>query len=158
MIDHDRLFKELLSTFFFEFLELFVPQLAAEVDAASLSFLDKELFTDVSSGERHEVDLLVQARFRNRDSLFLVHVENQAQTQADFARRMFRYLPGFMKSICCPFTPSRCSRMRLRGLSPTSIGFRSGAGRCCALTFNAFNCAGCIGGTIYGNPIRWWLR
>ncbi len=27
MIDHDRLFKELLSTFFVEFLELFFPDL-----------------------------------------------------------------------------------------------------------------------------------
>ena len=28
MIDHDRLFKELLSTFFVEFLELFFPDLS----------------------------------------------------------------------------------------------------------------------------------
>src|SRR5262245_24576370 len=104
MIDHDRLFKELLSTFFVEFLELFVPQLAA-LDPASLSFLDKELFTDVSSGERHEVDLLARARLRNRDSFFLVHVENQAQPQADFARRMFRYFSRLHDKHLLPVYP-----------------------------------------------------
>ncbi|HXJ60438.1 MAG TPA: hypothetical protein VNU68_27650, partial [Verrucomicrobiae bacterium] len=55
------------------FLELFVPELAAELDPATISFLDKELFTDVSSGERHEVDLLARARFRGQDSFFLIH-------------------------------------------------------------------------------------
>jgi hypothetical protein len=31
MIDHDRLFKELLSTFFIEFLELFIPEVASTI-------------------------------------------------------------------------------------------------------------------------------
>lgn len=35
MIDHDQLFKELLSTFFVEFLELFLPQLAQSINAES---------------------------------------------------------------------------------------------------------------------------
>jgi hypothetical protein len=29
MIDHDRLFKELLTTFFWEFIELFLPEITA---------------------------------------------------------------------------------------------------------------------------------
>ena len=91
MVDHDRLFKELLTTFFVEFLELFLPELAAELDRESVVFLDKEVFTDVTSGQRHQVDLLARARLRGQDSCFLVHVENQAQVQPDFAKRMFRY-------------------------------------------------------------------
>jgi len=31
MIDHDRLFKELLTTFFIEFIELFFPTMASYV-------------------------------------------------------------------------------------------------------------------------------
>jgi hypothetical protein len=31
MIDHDRLFKELISTFFVEFLDLFLPQIAKDI-------------------------------------------------------------------------------------------------------------------------------
>ena len=43
MTDHDRLFKELLTTFFADFLELFAPDLAHAVVPESLEFLDKEL-------------------------------------------------------------------------------------------------------------------
>ena len=54
MIDHDRLFKELLSTFFVEFLELFFPDVSEYLERDSLVPMDKELFTDVTSGERYE--------------------------------------------------------------------------------------------------------
>jgi hypothetical protein len=42
MIDHDRLFKELISTFFVEFLELFLPQVARLIDRHSVVFLPQE--------------------------------------------------------------------------------------------------------------------
>lgn len=90
-MDHDRLSKELLTTFFVEFLELFFPDLVQELDRDSIEFLDKEIFTDVTEGERREVDLVVKARFRGEDSFFLIHVENQAQPQTEFGRRMFSY-------------------------------------------------------------------
>jgi hypothetical protein len=57
-IDHDRLFKELLSTFFWEFLELFLPDVIEYMERDSISFLPEEVFTDVTSGERRKVDLL----------------------------------------------------------------------------------------------------
>jgi hypothetical protein len=100
MIDHDRLFKELLSTFFREFLELFAPELAAAVDPKSLEFLDKETFTAEPVGELHVVDLLARVQLRPEalaegpaltSANVLVHVEAQAQHQSDFAERMFRY-------------------------------------------------------------------
>jgi len=91
MVDHDRLFKELLQTFFLEFMDLFFPEVGDDLDRQSLVFLDKEVFTDVTSGEKHEVDLVVRARLRGEDSFFLIHVENQASSKAGFDRRMFRY-------------------------------------------------------------------
>ena len=90
-IDHDRLFKELLTTFFFEFLELFVPSVASYLDRESLVFLDKEVLTDVTSGDRHEVDILARGRFQNTQRFFLLHVEDQASAQSDFTKRMFVY-------------------------------------------------------------------
>ena len=90
MIDHDRLFKELLSTFFVEFIELFLPELAAYLDRHSLVFLDKEIFTDVTSGQRHEADLIARAKFRGQDSFFLVHVEGylpSIESERNFAVR-----------------------------------------------------------------------
>src|SRR5262245_25514132 len=90
-IDHDRLFKELLTTFFREFLLLFAPDLHAQLDESAVEFLDKEVFTDVASGDRHVVDLLARVRLRGQASVVLVLVENQDKPQADFARRIFHY-------------------------------------------------------------------
>ncbi len=96
MIDHDCLFKELLTTFFVEFLELFYPSVLEYLDTDSLEFLDKELFTDVSQGETHLVDIIAKARFRGSATCFLIHVENQAKVQSFFARRMFGYCSRLM--------------------------------------------------------------
>jgi hypothetical protein len=84
---------------------LFAPELATELDPSTIVFLDKEVFTDVSSGQRHEVDVLARASFRGGDSFCLVHVENQAQSQADFARRMFRYFARLDEKHGLPIYP-----------------------------------------------------
>jgi uncharacterized iron-regulated membrane protein len=91
MIDHDRLFKELLSTFFVEFLELFLPQVVNQIDRDSIGFLPQEYFADLTTGETKIIDLLAQVQLASQETGFLVHVENQAATQADFSRRMFFY-------------------------------------------------------------------
>jgi hypothetical protein len=90
MIDHDRLFKELLTTFFVEFLELFLPEVAAYIERESLEFLDKELFTDVTAGERYETDLIVKAKFREQES-FSSNIAIRSSTNADNFR-ICRYL------------------------------------------------------------------
>ena len=105
MIDHDRLFKELLSTFFIEFIELFLPDVMAYLEPDSVTFLDKEVFTDVTAGERYETDLLVQAQFQGKPSCFLIHVENQAAAQANFGKRMFRYFARLYEKYDLPIYP-----------------------------------------------------
>jgi hypothetical protein len=105
-MDHDRLFKELLTTFFAEFVELFLPDAAAYMERGRLEFLDKEVFTDVASSERHEVDLVVKTRFRGgTDVFFLIHVENQAAAQDGFPRRMFRYFARLHEKHALPVLP-----------------------------------------------------
>jgi predicted transposase/invertase (TIGR01784 family) len=91
MIDHDQLFKELLSTFFIEFLELFFPQIAAAIDPDSVSFLPQEYFADLTAGETKIVDLLAQVKLAGQDVGFLVHLEAQATSRTEFSRRMFFY-------------------------------------------------------------------
>jgi predicted transposase/invertase (TIGR01784 family) len=104
-MDHDRLFKLLLTTFFVEFLELFFPELIRYLDPDSVEFLDKEVFTDMTEGERREVDLVVKARFRGVAAFFLIHVEHQAQPQAEFARRMFCYFARLHEKYALPVYP-----------------------------------------------------
>ena len=105
MIDHDRLFKELLTTFFVDFIELFLPDVAAYLERDSVQFLDKEVFTDVTAGERYEADLLVQAKFQEQDSFFLIHLEHQAQNQVQFGKRMFRYFARLSEKYDLPVYP-----------------------------------------------------
>jgi predicted transposase YdaD len=105
MIDHDRLFKELLTEFFTEFLELFFPDIVAYLEPNSISFEPKEIYTDVTAGEKYEADLLVKARFREQESYFLIHLEHQAQPQADFGRRMFRYFARLYEKFAIPVYP-----------------------------------------------------
>jgi len=105
MIDHDRLFKELLTTFFWEFIEFFLPEVAVYLERGSISFIDKEIFTDVTAGERYETDLLVKARFQGKESFFLVHLEHQAQHQESFPQRMFRYFSRLYEKYNLPVYP-----------------------------------------------------
>ncbi len=104
-IDHDRLFKELISTFFVEFIELFFPQLIDYLDRDSITFLDKEVFTDVTEGERYESDLVAQVKFRGKESFFLIHVEAQQSSRKWFNRRMFTYFARFHEKFVLPIYP-----------------------------------------------------
>jgi hypothetical protein len=105
MIDHDRLFKELLSTFFLEFLELFFPSVLQYLERNSLVPIDKELFTDVTSGEKYEADLVIKAQVRGESSHFLVHIEHQSSSQTNFNRRMFRYFGRLHETHALPIYP-----------------------------------------------------
>ena len=58
---------------------------SAYLDKTSVEFVDKEVFTDITAGVRHEADLVVKARFKGTDSCFLIHVETQAHPQSELA-------------------------------------------------------------------------
>ena len=105
MIDHDKLFKELLTTFFYEFLELFLPEVAAYVDRDSIEFLDKEVFTDIAASEKHEADIVAKVKFRDQDAFFLLHCENQSEARGGFNKRMFRYFARFEEKYDLPVYP-----------------------------------------------------
>jgi predicted transposase YdaD len=105
-MNHDRLFKELLTVFFVEFLWLFFPRLAAELDPdAAVVPLDKEVFTDVTQCETHEVDLVMRAKLRGEDAFFLIHVESQSTPQSGFPRRMFHYFARLTEKYDLPVYP-----------------------------------------------------
>ncbi|MEM9544107.1 MAG: DUF4351 domain-containing protein [Cyanobacteria bacterium P01_E01_bin.42] len=103
--DHDSLFKQLLTVFFVEFVELFFPKLRKYLDPNSITFLDKEVFTDVIEGERYETDIIVQARFAEGDAYFLIHIENQSYVETAFDRRMFGYFARLYEKFHLPVYP-----------------------------------------------------
>lgn len=93
-IPHDRLFKELLGNFLFEFLELFLPELAERIEPGSLVLMgEKELLLPGETTRR--ADLVARARIRGeaKEAFFLIHLEHEAQNKEPygFPRRMLRY-------------------------------------------------------------------
>ena len=104
-IDHDRLFKELITTFFWEFIELFFPQIIGYVEKKSLIFFPQEIFTDVTLGERRKLDVVAQVKFRGQKSFFLIHIEAQSYTESVFERRMFHYFARLDEKHGLPVYP-----------------------------------------------------
>ena len=101
-MDHDGLFKKLLTTFFYEFLELFFDDLAALVDRSQQpEFLDKETYKE-STRTR---DLVVRLRLLEGEAFFIVHVEHEAQSTGDFPARFFRYFTTLWDRYHLPIYP-----------------------------------------------------
>ena len=104
-IDHDRLFKELISTFFIEFIELFFPQVLEYIDTESIIFLDKEIFTDVTAGDKYETDLIAKVKFLGQPSYFVIHIEAESGARPKFNQRMFRYFARLDEKLDLPIYP-----------------------------------------------------
>ena len=104
-IDHDELFKALLTLFFAEFTAAFLPDVAPYLDAASIEFVDKELLRGMAGRRKRHADLVVKARFRGQMTYFLLHIENQSKAEPDFAKRRFRYFARLLEKFDLPVYP-----------------------------------------------------
>ncbi len=144
-IDHDQLFKQLLTTFFLEFLELFVPEFFAAIDPSSLEILPLEYFTDIDAGERKAMDVIVRINLLGRPNApassrvsVVVNCEHQSTSRANFHRRMFFYFaqlhrkylqpvyPIALFSFDEPFRPERDSyQVRVPGFEVMDFNFLS---------------------------------
>ena len=122
-INHDQLFKELLTTFFVEFIDLFFPSILEYLDTDSIQFVDKEVFTDIVRGEKNILDLVALAQFQSQDYSFLVHLENQASNAPEFNRRMFRYFCSLF--LVLVRVPLRLSSARGRTANTTALSIPS---------------------------------
>ncbi len=105
MIDHDSLFKKLIQNFFLEFIELFFPDVSDVLDKDSITFLPQEILTNVRKGEKKLIDVLVQAKYKNETTLFIIHIEHQSYIQKDFSERMFLYFADLFKIYGIPIIP-----------------------------------------------------
>ena len=104
-IDHDQRFKTLLETFFFEFLELFFPTLAASIEPDTIEFLQQEVFASLLDGSEYHADIVVKARFKDTPAFLIVHIEHQSTTSREFPRRFFRYFALLTEKYNYPVYP-----------------------------------------------------
>jgi predicted transposase YdaD len=88
-ISHDQKFKELIATFFIEFLELFLPELASAIEPDSVTFREQEYFVDLVDGETRIIDMLAEVKLAGEDAT--VHIEPQSTSRSVFPQRMFFY-------------------------------------------------------------------
>lgn len=70
---------------------LFFPEVHEDIAFHDFHFLQEEVVTDVTEGEKYRIDLLVETRLKGEDGLIVIHVESQAQYQSAFNQRMFVY-------------------------------------------------------------------
>ncbi len=105
MTDHDAVFKQLLTEFFVEFLELFCPDVLPLLDRQRVTFLDKESFADLGDPNRREADLVARVGPPGHDAFFIIHLEHQAQEDNRIDRRMFGYFARLYERYDVPIYP-----------------------------------------------------
>src|SRR5699024_2738880 len=103
--DHDCLFKELIQTFFQEFMQIFFPEAYADIQYSTVTFLEQELFTDIVKGEKRRIDIMAEVKIKDRDELILVHIEPQSYYQEGFHERMFIYCSRLYEKYRKPILP-----------------------------------------------------
>ncbi|RXI96232.1 transposase [Anaerobacillus alkaliphilus] len=104
-VDHDRLFKQLITTFFEEFVLAFFPDIYEHLDYNHMTFLHQEVFTDILKGRKGVVDILAETKLRGNDTIILVHIEPQSTYAHDFNDRMFFYFSRLYEKYRCPILP-----------------------------------------------------
>ncbi len=150
-IDHDQLFKQLIQTFFLDFLALFAPELLSHIQPDTVEFLPQEYFTDLIEGERKAIDLLARVELQvplsqpasgkrrpSQAQMVLIHLENQALSKAQFEQRIFFYFsqlhnqhripiyPLVIFSFETPYRPELSEyRITLPGLDVLSFKFHA---------------------------------
>jgi hypothetical protein len=89
---HDRIFKEFLYRFLPDFLHLFFPDKAAQLNFTTLRFLDKELVVNLPGQSLRITDVVAEVEtVAGRDEVILVHVEVEASRKDTLPWRMFEY-------------------------------------------------------------------
>lgn len=91
-MQHDRRFKEFLQRFLPQFLTLFFPEQAAQLDFKTLIFLDKELFVNLPGQVLRITDLVAEVDTLDGDKeTIIVHIEVESRNKQTLPERMFEY-------------------------------------------------------------------
>lgn len=93
--EYDSPWKEVIETYFQDFMAFFFPQAHAEINwSRNYESLDNELQQIVRDAEigMRQVDKLIKVWLQNGEEVWvLVHIEVQSKSQSSFAKRMYTY-------------------------------------------------------------------
>ena len=104
VIDHNRLGKELLRLHLPDFMKLFAPRIAKDIDWSSFEILDKEL-NELTRIKKRSNDVIAKVKYKNVLVFLIIHIELQSQSEAGFARRMFVYYSRLHEKYGLPIYP-----------------------------------------------------
>ncbi|OZU87623.1 hypothetical protein CIL03_16170 [Virgibacillus indicus] len=102
---HDQLHKELINTFFKEFLEAFFPDVHENLDFHAIKPLSEEVYTNVLKGSTRRLDIVIETTLKNTEVVVIVHVEPQSYKQDDFHKRMYHYFSMLYNKYQKPIVP-----------------------------------------------------
>jgi len=103
---HDALWKGLLQAFFPDFLQLTVPEIAAELRLEEGRFLEKESLFEPPDGQLALADLVAEVPAGDgAEKLILVHVEVERSFGRGMDLRMWRYFAHLCLKYSRPIIP-----------------------------------------------------
>ncbi|WP_156857335.1 transposase [Oceanobacillus sp. AG] len=102
---HDQLYKDLIKTFFKEFLEAFFPDVYEGIDFHAIKPLSEEVYTDVLQGETRRLDIVIETTLKGTDVVVIIHVEPQSYEQKHFHERMYHYFSMLYNKYQKPIVP-----------------------------------------------------
>lgn len=102
---HDQLYKELISTFFKEFLIAFFPEVHEHLDFQAIKPISEEVYTNLIEGETRRLDIVAETKLKNTDIIVIVHIEPQSYVQTNFHERMFHYFSLLYNKYRKPIIP-----------------------------------------------------
>jgi hypothetical protein len=92
---YDSPWKDILETYFQDFMQFFFPEIYAEIDwSRGYEFLDQELsqiVRDAELGKRLADKLVKVWKLNGEETWVLIHIEVQSQEESGFSERMFVY-------------------------------------------------------------------
>src|SRR5579859_2631871 len=113
-MDHDQLFKAVLTAQLAPFLELFFPEESSQLELNQVRFVDKELFAAPPMGPGREVDILADVPLRPlrqphdeaaRHTLVAIQIEIQSQREPHFLWRELEYYALLRRMHELPILP-----------------------------------------------------
>lgn len=102
---HDQLYKELINTFFQEFLEAFFPEIHESLDFQQIKPLSEEVYTNLLDGDVRWLDIVIETTLKQTDVMIIVHIEPQSYYQPNFNERMYQYFSLLYNKYQNPIIP-----------------------------------------------------
>ncbi|MGM8365269.1 Rpn family recombination-promoting nuclease/putative transposase [Virgibacillus sp. W0181] len=75
------------------------------VDFQHLTPISEEVFTDLHEGNTRRLDIVMETKLKDQNTLLIIHIEPQSYIQPDFHERMYHYFSMLYNKYRKPIVP-----------------------------------------------------